>query len=249
MTSGCSSPATSTSSTPRWRVATVDLLERLGMQGALPRGADLLRPAHGQCRLRRTRRHRSPSGFSRLFEHFDYVVCPSGSCVVDGSEPLPATCSADRPVRGGRGSGPTSCASSSRRAAGEPSPGGFPHRVGLHQSCHGLRELRLGSGSERVVPRSTRSRSLCSSLEGIELVGSARPDECCGFGGMFAVAEEAVSCVMGQDRIADHERGRGRSDHRQRHVLPDAPGRAHPPGEAAAARACTSPRSWPEPTA
>src|SRR5437667_35773 len=25
--------------------------------------------------------------------------------------------------------------------------GRFPHRVGLHRSCHGLRELRLGSGS------------------------------------------------------------------------------------------------------
>ncbi len=33
-----------------------------------------------------------------------------------------------------------------------------------------------------------------------------RPDECCGFGGTFAVAEEAVSSLMGKDRIADHEK-------------------------------------------
>lgn len=33
-----------------------------------------------------------------------------------------------------------------------------------------------------------------------------RPDECCGFGGTFAVNEEAVSCMMGLDRLADHER-------------------------------------------
>ncbi|MGC4002417.1 MAG: hypothetical protein QM811_04445 [Pirellulales bacterium] len=26
-----------------------------------------------------------------------------------------------------------------------PLPGKFPYRVGLHQSCHGLRDLRLGS--------------------------------------------------------------------------------------------------------
>ena len=31
-----------------------------------------------------------------------------------------------------------------------------------------------------------------------------RPDECCGFGGTFAVAEEAVSIKMGNDRIQDH---------------------------------------------
>ncbi|HMO84871.1 MAG TPA: (Fe-S)-binding protein, partial [Lacipirellulaceae bacterium] len=28
----------------------------------------------------------------------------------------------------------------------------------------------------------------------------------CGFGGAFAVDEEAVSCMMGLDRIADHQR-------------------------------------------
>jgi L-lactate dehydrogenase complex protein LldE len=43
-------------------------------------------------------------------------------------------------------------------------------------------------------------------LEGIEFAELQRPDECCGFGGSFAVYEEAVSCMMGQDRIADHLR-------------------------------------------
>ena len=33
-----------------------------------------------------------------------------------------------------------------------------------------------------------------------------RPDECCGFGGAFSIDEEAISCRMGRDRIADHER-------------------------------------------
>ena len=84
--------------------------------------------------------------------------------------------------------------------------GTFPHKVGLHQSCHGLRELRLGAGSERRVPRFNKVRELLSGLEGISLVELARPDECCGFGGTFAVGEEAVSCTMGRDRLADHER-------------------------------------------
>jgi L-lactate dehydrogenase complex protein LldE len=36
------------------------------------------------------------------------------------------------------------------------------------------------------------------------LVSLERTDECCGFGGTFAVGEEAVSCMMGDDRLADH---------------------------------------------
>ena len=86
--------------------------------------------------------------------------------------------------------------------------GRFPHRVGLHQSCHGLRELRLGPASERMDrhPPPNKLRTLLSGLEGVQLCDVERPDECCGFGGTFAVAEEAVSCMMGQDRIAAHEK-------------------------------------------
>jgi L-lactate dehydrogenase complex protein LldE len=89
-------------------------------------------------------------------------------------------------------------------------PGRFPHRVGIHQSCHGLRELRLGPASERMDGAAApvnRLRRLLGGLEGIQLCDVERPDECCGFGGTFAVAEEAVSCMMGQDRIEDHEKG------------------------------------------
>jgi L-lactate dehydrogenase complex protein LldE len=76
----------------------------------------------------------------------------------------------------------------------------------LHRSCHGLRELRLGSGSERLVPRSDKVRDVLSGIEALELLEPSRPDECCGFGGTFAVDEPEVSCRMGRDRIADHER-------------------------------------------
>ena len=42
------------------------------------------------------------------------------------------------------------------------------------------------------------------TLTGIEFAELKRPDECCGFGGTFAVDEEAVSCMMGLDRLHDH---------------------------------------------
>jgi len=86
----------------------------------------------------------------------------------------------------------------------ERAPGHFPHRVGLHPSCHGLRELRLGTASERDVAHRDPARSLLASLAGIELVSPARPDECCGFGGSFAVGESAVSGMMGRDRVRAH---------------------------------------------
>ena len=79
----------------------------------------------------------------------------------------------------------------------------FPHRVGLHPSCHGLRELGLARASERVAPAFDKVGAL---LGGIARAASSsspeRADECCGFGGSFAVDEPAVSCRMGLDRLA-----------------------------------------------
>lgn len=41
-------------------------------------------------------------------------------------------------------------------------------------------------------------------VEGITVFEPERPDECCGFGGMFAVEETGVSTKMGQDKIRRH---------------------------------------------
>jgi L-lactate dehydrogenase complex protein LldE len=81
----------------------------------------------------------------------------------------------------------------------------FPHRVGLHNSCHGLRELDLASPSELHIPHFSKIKSVLSKVEGIELFEPSR-DECCGFGGTFSTGEAAVSAMMGRDRIADHLR-------------------------------------------
>jgi L-lactate dehydrogenase complex protein LldE len=45
---------------------------------------------------------------------------------------------------------------------------------------------------------------LLSKVPGIEFVQPVRPDECCGFGGTFSVAEDAVSGRMGLDKVLDH---------------------------------------------
>lgn len=84
----------------------------------------------------------------------------------------------------------------------------FPYAVGLHSSCHGLRELRLDPCSERMGDQVSKVRSLLERVPGIRLMEVSRPDECCGFGGTFAVQEEAVSVRMGQDRVDDHLQSR-----------------------------------------
>ena len=79
----------------------------------------------------------------------------------------------------------------------------FHGRVGLHNSCHGLRELELASPSELNIPHFSKIKALLSKVKGIEILEPSR-DECCGFGGTFSTGEEAVSAMMGRDRIADH---------------------------------------------
>ncbi len=63
--------------------------------------------------------------------------------------------------------------------------GQFPHQVGLHASCHGLRELRLGKASELGGADFNKARQLLSGLDGIRFTELKRPDECCGFWGTF----------------------------------------------------------------
>jgi L-lactate dehydrogenase complex protein LldE len=143
--------------------------------------------------------------FLAIFSHYDYVVAPSGSCVAmvrhhyeEYLHNKPGFAELKRKTF-------ELCEFLADVLHVRRIEGHFPHRVGLHQSCHGLRELRLGSASELVFGDSSKTRSLLELLEGVTLTTLRRPDECCGFGGTFAVSEEAVSCMMGKDRIADHE--------------------------------------------
>lgn len=82
--------------------------------------------------------------------------------------------------------------------------GKFPHRVSLHNSCHGVRELGLSSPSERNVAGYNKIRDLLKLVEGITVVEPERNDECCGFGGMFAIEETAVSAQMGAEKVERH---------------------------------------------
>ena len=144
--------------------------------------------------------------FVKTFAGYDYVVAPSGSCVAMVTHHYDPFFSPN-----------DSAFAALKRNTFELTQFlvdvlhvdsldvSFPYRVGLHNSCHGLRELRLGSSTERIQPGFNKARQLLELCRDIELVDLERSDECCGFGGTFAITEEAVSCMMGLDRIHDHE--------------------------------------------
>jgi L-lactate dehydrogenase complex protein LldE len=67
----------------------------------------------------------------------------------------------------------------------------FPHRVTYHASCNALRGLRLGGGP----------MSLLRSVAGIDLVDLPAIEECCGFGGTFAIKNADVSAAMLTDKM------------------------------------------------
>lgn len=188
---------------PDVAMSTVDILERLGVEVVYPEEQTCCgQPMANTGCIDDTRP--LAEKFLDIFADFDHVVSPSGSCVSmvrnhyenffhqderyehlsthiwELCEFLVDVMGVDRlPVR-------------------------FPYRVGFHASCHGLRELRLGACTELMGTQNDKVLRLLSTVEGIQLVQTQRPDECCGFGGTFAVAEEAVSVLMGVDRIADH---------------------------------------------
>ena len=140
-----------------------------------------------------------------VFEGFDEIVTLSGSCAATVRRQIPLMVPGDR-TQAIAGRTREFCEFLVEHGAATRPLGRFPGRVGLHASCHALRDLRLGTPSEtREAERVDPARTLLSSIGGLELVDLARSDECCGFGGLFSIEEEAVSCRMGLDRLADHQ--------------------------------------------
>ena len=144
--------------------------------------------------------------FVDLFADYDYVVSPSGSCTSMVRNHYQSFFQSDARFDRLRPRVLELCEFLVDVMGVDSMPHPFPHRVGLHASCHGLRELRLGPCSERMVAAPNKVRMLLERVPEIELVELERADECCGFGGTFAVSEEGVSLLMGLDRVEDHQR-------------------------------------------
>lgn len=80
----------------------------------------------------------------------------------------------------------------------------FEQRVAVHIGCHGLRGLGMAKPSELRIHPFDKVRAILGTVRGLDIAELSRPDECCGFGGTFAVGEPDVSTKMGRDRLRDY---------------------------------------------
>lgn len=189
---------------PQVGLATVELLERHGLDVDFPAAQTCCGQPMANTGCTNDARPLARR-FVDIFKRYEYVVCPSGSCTAMVRQHYEELVGDHPDYESLRGRVFELCEFLHDVLDVSRIEGRFPYRVGLHHSCHGLRELRLGSCSEVVGEVFSKQGKLLASLDGIQLTAPARPDECCGFGGTFAVSEEAVSCMMGKDRIHDHE--------------------------------------------
>jgi L-lactate dehydrogenase complex protein LldE len=187
---------------PQVAIASLQLLSKFGVRATVP----LSQTCCGQPMANSGFEHLcegTNENFVRSFAGFDYVVCPSGSCVLHVKEHLhSATREKDAEVIRDRVFELTEFLTDVIHV--QALSARFPYRVGLHESCHGQRGLHLSSMSERMEEPFSKPMALLKLVHEIEIVTPTRRDECCGFGGTFAIFEEAVSVKMGQDRVSDH---------------------------------------------
>ena len=188
---------------PEVGIATLELLERLGVDVAYPLDQTCCgQPmANSGCQDDAAA---TEALFVRNFAGYDAIVSPSGSCIHHVRDHLTAIPQTGEVVE-------------VRRRAFELVEflhdvlkvrafpwAEFPHAVGLHNGCASLRALRTAQMSELGGPAFSKPMALLSAVRGIRFVAPRRPDECCGFGGTFSVFEEPVSARMGYDKVSDH---------------------------------------------
>lgn len=184
---------------PRTGQAVVTLLERLGVDVDFPEGQTCC----GQPQFNTGYRHATEPlvhRYARAFEGYDHIVVPSGSCAAMVRDNYPRI--GAKAEREGRGTELSEIAADVVPRTWELTEflvdvlgvtdvgAWFPHTVTYHPTCHGLRMLGLGE----------RPRKLLEQVRGLELKELPQAEECCGFGGTFAVKNAAVSTEMGLDK-------------------------------------------------
>jgi L-lactate dehydrogenase complex protein LldE len=176
--------------------ATVEVLERLGVEVDFPLEQTCCGQMHFNTGYQReaiplVRR------FVEVFDGYEAVVAPSGSCVSMVRElyPMAADLAEDRRLRERvEELGPKVFELSEFlvKKLGITDVGAYyPHRVTYHPTCHSLRMLKVGEAPLELL----------RNVRGLDLVELTEPEECCGFGGTFAVKNADTSAAMLSDKI------------------------------------------------
>ncbi len=188
---------------PQVGIATLELLEKLGMEVGYP----LEQTCCGQPMSNEGDFESARAGeelFVKNFKDFDYIVGPAGSCVkqirihYDHLEQTDEV----KHVRENTFE-LVEFLHDILQVTSFPNKK-FPYKVALHNSCSSIRGLHIAKPSEIPGEPFNKSADLLNCLEGLQLVQLSRPDECCGFGGTFCITDEKVSVKMGRDKVADY---------------------------------------------
>jgi L-lactate dehydrogenase complex protein LldE len=182
---------------PRTGQAVVELLERLGHEVVFPEDQTCCGQMHANSGYE-LEAVPLVERFVRVFGDADVVVSPSASCVGMVREQYPrlAELAADPALA-------REVAALAPRVhelsellvdvLGVEDVGAvFPHRVTFHPTCHSARMLHVGD----------RPLRLLRAVRGIDLVELPDSEECCGFGGTFAIKNADVSSAMLADKLA-----------------------------------------------
>jgi L-lactate dehydrogenase complex protein LldE len=179
-------------------IATVEVLERLGQDVEFPEaqtccGQLHLNSGYQDAAVDLVRR------FVRVFADKEVVVAPSASCVATVREfyPYLAEQFGDRELGEQVELLVPRVLELTEFLVGHLGVtdvgASFPHRVTYHPTCHSLRGLHLGDAP----------LSLLRAVDGLDLVELAGANECCGFGGTFAVKNAETSSAILDSKLAN----------------------------------------------
>ena len=176
--------------------ATVQLLERLGHTIDFPMEQTCCGQMHFNAGYQREAiplvRH-----FVKVFGNAEVVVAPSASCVGMVRDLYPRAAE----LAGDPGLAKAVAALTPRvfelteflvYQLGLADVGAYyPHNVTYHPTCHSLRVLHVGDAPLRLL----------RAVRGIDLITLPGAEECCGFGGTFAIKNADTSMAMLGDKL------------------------------------------------
>jgi L-lactate dehydrogenase complex protein LldE len=181
---------------PQTGRATVRVLERVGVEVDFP--AD--QTCCGQMHANSGYGHEVTGlvrRFVRVFGDAEVVVTPSGSCaamVREGYERMAVEAGDEALAAQVRALAPRVFELSEflvRHVGVDDVGASFHHRVTYHPTCHSLRLLKVGDAPLQLL----------RSVRGIDLVELPGAEQCCGFGGTFAVKNADTSTAMLTDKL------------------------------------------------
>ena len=149
--------------------------------------------------------------FDELFKDYDYIVGPSASCVAFVRLNHPGILEKEGHLCQSAGKIYDLCEFLHDVVKPTSLKARFPHKVSIHNSCHGVRELNLSSPSERNIPYYNKLRDLLQLVDGIEVYEPRHVDECDKIRHHMETGAEYItgadsSCLMHMQGVIDREK-------------------------------------------